>query len=151
MRPAPPGAWSTGRYPRWAGCSARATSSSCWAGRRSPSRASRSRQRPPCCRAFPACGSCPPCGGRTSTAPPTCDWLPAATYAERPGTTTNQEGRITRLGQKLTAPGVAWPDWMIAIELAARVGGELGLETLEDLWDEIERLAPSHAGITRRS
>ena len=75
--------------------------------------------------------------------------LPAATYAERPGTTTNQEGRVTRLGQKLTAPGVAWPDWMIAIELAARVGGDLGLETLEDLWDEIERLAPSHAGITR--
>ncbi|MBV9664493.1 MAG: NADH-quinone oxidoreductase subunit NuoG, partial [Actinobacteria bacterium] len=51
--------------------------------------------------------------------------LPAATYAERGGTTTNLEGRISRLSQKIVPPGVAWPDWMIAVELAARVGGEL--------------------------
>ena len=31
--------------------------------------------------------------------------LPAAAFAERPGTTTNIEGRVTRLGQKLTPPG----------------------------------------------
>ncbi|MBV9934118.1 MAG: NADH-quinone oxidoreductase subunit NuoG, partial [Actinobacteria bacterium] len=46
--------------------------------------------------------------------------LPAATYAERGGTTTNLEGRISRLSQKIVPPGVAWPDWMIAVELAAR-------------------------------
>ncbi|HZQ27356.1 MAG TPA: molybdopterin-dependent oxidoreductase, partial [Acidimicrobiales bacterium] len=74
--------------------------------------------------------------------------LAAATYAERPGTTTNIEGRVTRLGQKLVPPGVAWPDWMIAAELAHRLGGDLGVETLEEIWSEIERLAPSHAGIT---
>ena len=43
--------------------------------------------------------------------------LPAAGFAERPGTTTNIEGRVTRLGQKVTAPGTARPDWMIAVEL----------------------------------
>ena len=75
--------------------------------------------------------------------------LPAAAFAERPGTTTNLEGRITRLGQKIVPSGVAWPDWMIAVELAARLGTDLGFETLDDVWDEIERLAPSHAGITR--
>ena len=75
--------------------------------------------------------------------------LPAAAYAERPGTTTNIEGRITRLGQKIVPPGVAWPDWMIAVELAQRLGGGLAMERLEDVWDEVERLAPSHAGITR--
>ena len=48
--------------------------------------------------------------------------LPAATYAERRGSFTNIEGRITWLGQKVTAPGVAWPDWMIAVELSARLG-----------------------------
>jgi NADH-quinone oxidoreductase subunit G len=76
--------------------------------------------------------------------------LAAAGYAERPGTTTNLEGRITRLGQKIVPPGVAWPDWMIATELALRAGGNLGFERIEDIWDEIERYAPSHAGITRR-
>jgi len=76
--------------------------------------------------------------------------LPAAGYAERPGTTTNLEGRVTRMGQKVVPPGVAWPDWMIASELALRVGGDLGFEGIEAIWDEIERYAPSHAGITRR-
>jgi len=44
---------------------------------------------------------------------------------------------------------VAWPDWMIASELALRVGGDLGFERIETIWEEIERYAPSHAGITR--
>jgi NADH-quinone oxidoreductase subunit G len=43
--------------------------------------------------------------------------LPAAGYAERGGTTTNIEGRVSRLGQKCVPPGVAWPDWIIAVEL----------------------------------
>jgi predicted molibdopterin-dependent oxidoreductase YjgC len=38
---------------------------------------------------------------------------------------------------------------MIASELAARLGGDLGVGSAADLWDEIERLAPSHAGLTR--
>jgi NADH-quinone oxidoreductase subunit G len=75
--------------------------------------------------------------------------LPAAAFGERAGTTTNQEGRITRLGQKLVPPGVAWPDWMIAVELAHRMGAELALDSLPAIWDEIECLAPAHAGITR--
>ena len=75
--------------------------------------------------------------------------LPATTAHERAGTTTNVEGRVTRLGQKLVAPGQCWPDWMIAAELAARLGGDLGATSVADLWDEIERLAPAHAGITR--
>jgi NADH-quinone oxidoreductase subunit G len=75
--------------------------------------------------------------------------LPAAVFAERPGTTTNLEGRVTRLGQKIVAPGVAWPDWTIAAELAVRLGQDLGIESVEGLWDEIERLAPAHAGVTR--
>jgi len=74
--------------------------------------------------------------------------LPAATYAERPGTFTNLEGRVLRLGQKVTAPGVAWPDWMIASELAYRMGGDLGFDNLESIWDEVERLSPTHAGVT---
>jgi NADH-quinone oxidoreductase subunit G len=75
--------------------------------------------------------------------------LPAAIAHEHPGTTTNIEGRLTRLGQKLVAPGQCWPDWMIASELAARLGGDLGVSAVSEIWDEIERVATSHAGITR--
>lgn len=73
--------------------------------------------------------------------------LPAASYAERRGTTTNLEGRITWLGQMVTAPGVAWPDWMIASELAARLGVDLGLSSLEEIWAEIEVVSPLHRGV----
>jgi predicted molibdopterin-dependent oxidoreductase YjgC len=75
--------------------------------------------------------------------------LPVAIAHERTGTTTNIEGRVSRLAQKLVAPGQSWPDWMVAAELADRLGGGLGVSSAAELWDEIERLAPSHAGITR--
>jgi len=75
--------------------------------------------------------------------------LPVAIAHERTGTTTNIEGRITRLAQKLVSPGQCWPDWMVAAELADRLGGGLGVSSAAELWDEIERLAPCHTGITR--
>jgi NADH-quinone oxidoreductase subunit G len=59
--------------------------------------------------------------------------LPAATFAEKAVTTTNIEGRVTRLGQKVTPPGVAWEDWMIAAELAGALDADLGFETLDDV------------------
>ncbi|HUP87173.1 MAG TPA: NADH-quinone oxidoreductase subunit NuoG [Acidimicrobiales bacterium] len=74
--------------------------------------------------------------------------LAAATFAERPGTTTNIEGRVTRLGQKITAPEVAYPDWMIAVELAYRLGENLGFLSLEEIGEEMARLAPAFAGLT---
>jgi NADH-quinone oxidoreductase subunit G len=74
--------------------------------------------------------------------------LPAAVEHERPGTTTNIEGRVTRLGQKLVPPGLAWPDWMIATELAGALGADLGVGSLADLWSEIESVAPAYAGLT---
>ena len=75
--------------------------------------------------------------------------LPAAEAHERPGTTTNIEGRISRLGQKLVPPGQSWPDWMIAGELAVHLGQDLGFDSVGTVWDEIERTAVSHRGITR--
>jgi NADH-quinone oxidoreductase subunit G len=74
--------------------------------------------------------------------------LPAAGWAERPGTTTNLEGRVTRLNQKVTPPGTARADWIIAADLAGRLGSDLGFHTLDALAAEVERLAPSHAGLT---
>ncbi len=75
--------------------------------------------------------------------------LPCAVAHERPGTTTNIEGRVTRLGQKLTAPGFAWPDWMIAAELAAALGNDLGVTSANDLAEELHLTAPAYFGLTQ--
>ena len=73
--------------------------------------------------------------------------LPAAGFGECDGTTTNLEGRVTTVAQAVTPPGTARSDWMIAAELARLLDADLGLESVEDARDEIERLAPSHAGL----
>ena len=75
--------------------------------------------------------------------------LPCAVTHERAGTTTNIEGRVSRLGPKLSAPGFAWPDWMIAAELATALGADLGLASDADLSDELTRTAPAYAGLTQ--
>jgi NADH-quinone oxidoreductase subunit G len=74
--------------------------------------------------------------------------LPAAGPDEVTGTTTNIEGRVLPVTQKVTPPGTARADWQIAAELAHRLGQDLGLESVEAIWEEIEQVAPSYAGIT---
>ena len=59
--------------------------------------------------------------------------LPAAVMGEKAGTTTNIEGRTTPVEQKVTVHGTARPDWMIALELAQRLGHDLGVSDLKDL------------------
>jgi NADH-quinone oxidoreductase subunit G len=73
--------------------------------------------------------------------------LPAATYTERRGSFTNVEGRISWLAQKVTPPGTARPDWVIAADIAARLGHDLGAGSLEQLWAEIRRVSPLHAEV----
>ncbi|MGA2530017.1 MAG: NADH-quinone oxidoreductase subunit NuoG [Acidimicrobiales bacterium] len=77
--------------------------------------------------------------------------LPAAGYAERAGTTTNIEGRVSRLAAKVVPPGVARADWVIATELADRLGQDLGFESLDGIWAEVERVAPVYSGCTLES
>jgi NADH-quinone oxidoreductase subunit G len=72
--------------------------------------------------------------------------LPVAVAHERPGTTTNVEGRVTRLGQKLVPPGLAWPDWTIAAALSDELGYDLAIGTVADIADEVERVAPAYRG-----
>ncbi len=74
--------------------------------------------------------------------------LPAAGFAEVAGSTTNLEGRVSTLNQRVTPPGTARADWMIASELAYRLGADLGLESVDGVWAEIERVAPAFAGLT---
>ncbi len=74
--------------------------------------------------------------------------LPVAGDGERGGTTTNCEGRVSRLAPKVAAPGVAWPAWIVASEIARRLGLGLGLDGAEAIAEEIARVVPSHRGLS---
>jgi NADH-quinone oxidoreductase subunit G len=74
--------------------------------------------------------------------------LPAAGFAEVAGTSTNLEGRVSTLNQRVTAPGTARADWIIAADLAFQLGADLGLESVEQIRAEIEAMAPAYGGLT---
>ncbi|MEO7556612.1 MAG: NADH-quinone oxidoreductase subunit NuoG [Acidimicrobiales bacterium] len=76
--------------------------------------------------------------------------LAAAGWGETPGTTTNIEGRVSSLGQRVTPPGTARHDWIVAAELALRLGADLGIESVDEALDEIGAVAPAHVGISAR-
>ena len=71
--------------------------------------------------------------------------LPAAVFGEKSGTTTNLEGRISAVGELVTAPGSARPDWMIAAELAVLCGGDLGVLSVDEITAEIAAVCATHA------
>ena len=70
-------------------------------------------------------------------------FLPAAAYAEKVGTTTNCEGRISDIAQKITTAGTARPDWMIAVELALELGTDLGISSYAELHDAMTANVPA--------
>jgi len=72
-------------------------------------------------------------------------FLPAAAYAEKVGTTTNCEGRISDIAQKITTAGTARPDWMIAAELALELGKDLGFGSYAELHDAMTSNIPAFA------
>jgi NADH-quinone oxidoreductase subunit G len=74
--------------------------------------------------------------------------LAAAGFGEVDGTTTNLEGRVSTVARKVTPPGTARADWMIAAELARLLGTDLGITSPAAAATEIEALAPAYAGLT---
>ncbi len=74
--------------------------------------------------------------------------LPVAGFAEVDGTTTNLEGRVSKLSQKVTGPGTAQADWMIAADLADRLGFDLGIESPRQIAAEVVEVAPVFSGLT---
>lgn len=75
--------------------------------------------------------------------------LPAAAFAEKDGTTTNIEGRVTQLARKVNVRGTARPDWMIAVELADVLGRELPVGSVSDVHDHLVRSVAAFAPATR--
>ncbi len=74
--------------------------------------------------------------------------LPAAAFGEQTGTTTNLEGRVSRVNQKVTAHGTSRPDWMIAGDLALHLGHDLGFGSHEEVTAAIATRVPAYAAAT---
>jgi assimilatory nitrate reductase catalytic subunit len=77
----------------------------------------------------------------------TCDYadvlLPAASWAEKEGTVTNSERRISRVRAAVPPPGEARPDWQIVVDFSKRLSaffpGKKHLfpyQTTEDIFNE---------------
>jgi NADH-quinone oxidoreductase subunit G len=77
--------------------------------------------------------------------------LAAAGPTETSGTFTNLEGRVSVVEQKVTPPGTARADWMLAAELASRLGHDLGLGSPEEIRAELIALSAVHEPLTGQS
>jgi predicted molibdopterin-dependent oxidoreductase YjgC len=75
--------------------------------------------------------------------------LPAANSAfESEGTVTNSERRVQRVRAALEPPGEAKDDIWIIGQLAKRLGHDWGDPSAQEVWEEVRRLSPMHAGMS---
>ena len=74
--------------------------------------------------------------------------LPGASFAEKDGTFTNTERRVQRVRRAVAPVGESRPDWAILTELLNRLGRPQRCAAPQDIFDELRKLTPSHAGIT---
>ena len=74
--------------------------------------------------------------------------LPAAAPPEVDGSFTNLEGRVSVVSRKVTPPGTSRPDWMVAAELADRLGADLGFASTDDVWAELAAVSVVHADLS---
>jgi formate dehydrogenase major subunit len=77
----------------------------------------------------------------------------SASWCESNGTVTNSERRVQRVRRAIDPPGDARDDVWILVELAARLGrrwhyDRAGTLDHEQVWDELRRLSPMHAGMS---
>jgi NADH-quinone oxidoreductase subunit G len=73
--------------------------------------------------------------------------LPASGWGETGGSFVNLEGRVSPLRQLVTPPGLARPDWMIALDVALALGSDLGYASLEEIRAELGRSVPGFVGL----
>jgi predicted molibdopterin-dependent oxidoreductase YjgC len=74
--------------------------------------------------------------------------LPGVCFAEKEGTFTNTERKVTRVRKALDAPGEAMEDFRIIAEISKRMGYPMAYPDAAAIMAEINRLTPSYAGIT---
>jgi formate dehydrogenase major subunit len=75
--------------------------------------------------------------------------LPASSsWCETEGTVTSSERRVQRVRKALDAPGQARDDIVILCDLAERMGRGMGRPSPREVWEEVRRLSPMHAGMS---
>jgi predicted molibdopterin-dependent oxidoreductase YjgC len=77
--------------------------------------------------------------------------LAASMFAEKAGTTTNLEGRVTAVAREVNPAGNSRADWMIAAELALELGSDLGFATVGDITAAISAGVSGFDGVTAES
>ncbi len=73
--------------------------------------------------------------------------LPSCCFAEKEGTFSNTERRVQRVRKAVDPPGEVRDDWRIIADISARMGYEMGVNSAEEIFEEIRKVAPSYAGI----
>ncbi len=74
--------------------------------------------------------------------------LPASSFAEKDGTFSNTERRVSRVRQAIPPVGQSRPDWKIVCDIGNRLGFPMNYVNPEEVFEEIRRVTPSYAGIT---
>jgi formate dehydrogenase major subunit len=72
----------------------------------------------------------------------------SASWCESDGTVTNSERRVQRVRKALDPPGEARDDVDILLEIARRLGHDWSYTDHEQIWNELRRLSPMHAGMS---
>ncbi len=72
----------------------------------------------------------------------------SASWCESDGTVTNSERRVQRVRKALDPPGDARDDIDILLDLARHLGHDWHYDDHEEIWDELRRLSPMHAGMS---
>ncbi len=77
--------------------------------------------------------------------------LPACAFGEKDGTTTNLEGRVSKVVRQVSPAGNTRPDWMIASGLALALGSDLGYADVDEITLDIAINVPGFEEVTAAS
>lgn len=75
-------------------------------------------------------------------------FLPTTTFSEKSGTVTNIESRVQRVVQVVAPQGNILDDWKIAALISKRLGSEHFIDSVDDITNEISRVATSFAHLS---
>jgi NADH-quinone oxidoreductase subunit G len=74
--------------------------------------------------------------------------LPGASFAEKRGSMINGAGRLQRLNKAIAVPGHALDDFQILLQLKAALGGDIGIPTIEEVFNAMAEASPVFAGLS---
>jgi predicted molibdopterin-dependent oxidoreductase YjgC len=85
----------------------------------------------------------------TETTPYADVILPASSFAEKDGTFVNSDRRVLRVRKAIEMPGQAEEDWKIILNIAKKMGYNIGkYKNAKAIFEEIRQATPIMAGVT---